>query len=325
MKILVTSTFVTPFIREDLNILRNHWEVEHLLTRGPGAFASIPLGVRRNDIVFTWFASTYAAAAVASARVFHRPSVISIGGVDVAGIPEIGYGIWISPWKSRLVSYALKRADRVIAVDPFLKGEAIRRAGYDGRNIEVLPTGYDPAFWGPEGERSDSVLTVALCDSEERMRVKGVDLLLDTARRLPGTRFTLVGIDEPFVLRLRAQASANIEIKGKVSREELRALYRGARVYCQPSRFEGLPNAVCEAMLCGCIPVCSDVGGMRTPVAGHGLLVPGDDPVALAAAISEAMARPLAASTGGREFIASRFTLDHRERGIVKLIGELAR
>ncbi len=322
MKILVLSTFITPFITEDLTILRRHWEVRHLLVRGVGALPSILSGVRQSDIVFTWFASTYAAAAVGAARAFGRRSVIAVGGGDVAGIPEIGYGIWISPWKSRLVTYALRTADRVIAVDPFLKREAIRRAGYDGANIDVLPTGYDSTFWSPAGEKTDSVLTVAVCESESRVRVKGLDLLLEAARHLAGTRFVVVGVQEPHAGRLRARAPVNVEILGSVSRDDLRAMYRKSRVYCQPSRFEGLPNAVCEAMLCGCVPVCTDVGGMRTPVGGHGFLVPAGEPGVLAAAIAEAMRSP--APTGGREFIASRFTLEGRDLGLRKLIGELA-
>ena len=324
MKILVTSTFVTPFITEDLNIFRKHWEVEHLLARGPGALASIALGVRRNDIVYTWFASTYSAAAVASAHAFGRRSVITVGGADVAGIADIGYGIWISPWKSRLVSYALKSADRVLAVDPYLKEEGARRAGYDGRNIEVLPTGFDPAFWSPGGEKTESVLTVAVCDSRARLGVKGINLLIQAATALPGTRFTIVGIDEPYAGTLRASAPANVEIRGRVSRDDLLALYRKSKVYCQPSRFEGLPNAVCEAMLCGCVPVCTDVGGMRTPVSGHGILVPWGDPAALAAAVMEAMSRPAVSALEGRESIASRFTPEGREEGLVRLIDELA-
>ncbi len=294
------------------------------MVRGAGALPSIALGVRRSDIVYTWFASTYAAAAVASARAFRRRSVIAIGGADVAGMEEIGYGMWISPWKARLVSYALKRADRVLAVDPFLKEEAIRRAGYDGRNIECLPTGYDFNFWSPGGDTTDSVLTVAVCDSEARLSVKGVDLLLDTARCLSGTKFLLVGIREPYAGKLRAQAPANIVIRGTVSREELLALYRRSKVYFQPSRFEGLPNSVCEAMLCGCVPVCTDVGGMRTPVAGNGFLVTRGDPGTLAAAITKAMDGPPGAGLRGRESIASRFTLERREQGLVQLMAGLA-
>jgi glycosyltransferase involved in cell wall biosynthesis len=324
VKILVTSTFVTPFITEDLNIFRKYWEVEHLLARGAGAIASIALGARRSDIVYTRFASAYSAAAVASARAFRRPSVIAIGGADVAGIADIGYGIWISPWKSRLVAYALKSADRVLAVDPYLKAEGARRAGYDGGNIQVLPTGFDSTFWTPGNGKTDSVLTVAACDSQARLGVKGVHLLIEAARALPGTKFTLVGIGEPHAGALRASAPANVDIRGRVSGEDLLALYRRSKVYCQPSRFEGLPNAVCEAMLCGCIPVCTDVGGMRTPVDGHGILVPWGDPAVLAAAVMEAMSRPAESALRGRESIASRFTLKKREEGLVQLIGELA-
>jgi glycosyltransferase involved in cell wall biosynthesis len=325
VKILLTSTFVTPFITEDLNILRKHWDVEHLIVRGPGALPAIAVGVGRSDVVFTWFASTYAAAAVASARALGRRSVISLGGADVAGIPDIGYGIWISPWKSRWVSYALRSADRVIAVDPFLKSEAARRAQYDGRNIEILPTGYDSRFWTPGGEKTGSVLTVAACASDVRLRVKGVDILLQTARLVPETRFTLVGVQEPYAARLRRDAPANLDVRGGLSREDVRALYRSSQVYCQPSRFEGLPNAVCEAMLCGCIPVCTDVGGTRTAVAGHGYLVPERDPGALASAIRKVLDPHSPAPAGGRESITSRFTLERREEGLVNLIGGLAR
>lgn len=295
------------------------------MVRGPGAPASIALGVRRSDIVYTWFASTYAASAVASARALRKPSVIAIGGADVAGIPDIGYGMWVSPWKSRLASYALRKADRVIAVDPFLKGEAVRRAGYDGRNIDVLPTGYDAGFWTPEGEKADEVLTVAACDSEVRLGVKGVGLLIESARLLPATAFTIVGVEEPYAGRLRLGAPSNVEILGRLTRDEVRALYRKSKVYCQPSRFEGLPNAVCEAMLCGCIPVCTDVGGMLTAVDGHGFLVPDGNARALSSAIGEALRGPSGRGADARDYISSHFTLERREMGLVNLIGALAR
>ena len=324
MKLLVTSTFVTPFIADDLAILRKQYSVEHLLVRGVGAIPRILAGVRRNDAVYCWFASTYAAAAVAAARSLGRPSVIAIGGADVAGMEEIGYGIWTSPWKSRLVGYALRSASRVLAVDPFLKGEAASRAAYDGSNITVLPTGFDPEFWSPGGTQCDTVLTVAACDSEPRLNVKGIDLYLATTRLLPAVKFILVGIDSRLQESVQRRAPENVEIRGRVSREELRGLYRASRVYFQPSRVEGLPNAVCEAMLCGCVPVCTDVGGMKTPVAGNGYLVPWGDAPGLASAIVSARGRTTEASLRARDSIASRFTPDRRERGLLEAFSALA-
>jgi glycosyltransferase involved in cell wall biosynthesis len=322
-KILVTSTFVTPFINEDLNILRKYYDLTHICASGPGAVALIARSVRHSDLVLSWFASTYAAVAVASAGIFQKSAVIAVGGADVAGIDEIAYGIWTSPWRARLVTYALRSADKVLVVDPFLRGEAMRRARYEGTNIECLPTGYDPLYWSPEGGKEDLVLSVAVCDSPARLEAKGVPLLLEAALTLPDVPFVLVGIHDRLIDGVRARAPGNVDVRSKLSREELRALYRKARVYCQASRIEGLPNAVCEAMLCGCVPVATDVGGMRSAVDGAGLLVPYGDPVRLAGAIMKAMAMPEASGANAREYIKENFTLSRRERGLLRVISDL--
>ena len=53
---------------------------------------------------------------------------------------------------------------------------------------------------------------------------------------------------------------------GTIERARLLEYYRRAKVYCQPSRREGLPGALCEAMLCGCYPVVTGTGGMPEAV-----------------------------------------------------------
>ena len=40
---------------------------------------------------------------------------------------------------------------------------------------------------------------------------------------------------------------------------------------------EGLPNALCEAMLCECVPVGTDVQGIRTAMGDAGFYVPYGD------------------------------------------------
>ena len=323
MKILVTSTFVTPFIAQDLDLLRKHFEVAHILAHGVSAPLAIAAGVRKADLVFSWFASTYAAAAVFMARRKGIPSMIALGGVDVAAIPALGYGIWISPWKSRLVGYALRNAARVLAVDPYLKEQASLRAEYDGRNIDILPTGYDPEAWSPAGVKEQLVLTAAVCDTEERLKIKGMDLLFDAAVRLPAVPFVVVGIHDRLIAGLRSRAPVNVDVRGRIDRSALLGLYRRAKVYCQPSVIEGLPGAVCEAMLCGCVPVGTDVGGMRNAVNGAGFIVPYGDAATLAEALQNGLASSADASVAARSAIAERFTVRRREEGLVKVIGEL--
>jgi hypothetical protein len=148
VKILFTSTHETSFINEDLALLRRSFKVRHYLTRGILSIPGILIAVFSSDITFTWFASVYSFFVVCLARVFGKRSLIVVGGVDAARCPEINYGIWLSWWKSRLVGSAMRNADRLLVVDPFLERQVIQLARYGGENIECVPTGYDSHHLG---------------------------------------------------------------------------------------------------------------------------------------------------------------------------------
>jgi glycosyltransferase involved in cell wall biosynthesis len=319
--LLFTSTHETPFIVEDLNLLRRHYEVHHLLTRSLLAPVGIARRVWKTDLCFTWFASVYAAAVVFLSGLAGRKCILVIGGADVARVDDAGYGQWRSPWKSMLTGYALRRAWRVLAVDESLKAEAIRRADYAGENIQVVPTGYDPEFWTPgAGPRTRCVLTVAACANTSRLNVKGIPVLFRAAEILPGIDFTVVGIDIGLLRRSGMNVPRNVEILPRVDREALRALYQQSVVYCQPSLFEGLPNSLCESMLCGCIPVATAVGGSARAVGDTGYLVPPRDPEALAQALMLAVEHHATPSAPARARIAEMFTPRNREETLIRLI-----
>jgi glycosyltransferase involved in cell wall biosynthesis len=320
VRVLVTSTFVTSFIQNDVTLLKKHYDVDHLVLGGPWAPTAIAFRGRHADVLFSWFASTYAGAAVGFARSTGKKSIVAVGGADVACLPEIGYGLWLSRWKGLFAGFALRHADRVLAVDVFLRAEAMARARYDGRNIEVLPTGYDTAFWTPGSAKQPIVLTVAACDSVSRLKVKGIDVLFDAARVLPDYHFMVVGLSDSLRDGLRKETPPNVEVRSSVPAAELLPLYQKAKVYCQTSRIEGLPNAVCEAMLCGCITVCTDVGGVRTAVGEEGFLVPSGDATAVAGAIMKAMESKDDRGLAARDSIASRFPLERREEGLIRSI-----
>ena len=78
---------------------------------------------------------------------------------------------------------------------------------------------------------------------------------------------------------------------GRVSDDELAALYRGARCLVYPSLYEGFGIPVLEAMACG-TPVVTSAGGATEEVAGGAaVLVDPRDPASIAAGIEEAAAR----------------------------------
>lgn len=248
-------------------------------------------------------------------------AIIVVGGVDVAKDKELNYGIWLSPWRARLVGYALRHADSVLVVDPTLKREAVERAGYDGNNIAYLPTGYDSTFWKPVSEKEPFVLCVAMVRDEQRLSVKGIDVLIDAARELSDLSFIVIGVEPELALRLLPPL--NMTFYPPMIRRDLLPFYQRARVYCQPSRREGMPNTLCEGMLCGCVPVATDVGGNSNAVGEAGFVVPSGDSQILAGALRQAMDSGEHLPLKARMRIVSLFPDMKREHELVRIVNGL--
>lgn len=329
-RILLTSTARQPFVLDDAATLRKRFTLRVLIGSGPFAALKMFLAALRSDCSVIWFGSVYAWVVTAAAWVARKRSIIIIGGVDAAAIPELGYGIWLTPWKARLVRSALLRADRILAVDESLL-RSLRSLTTDPlKHGRALPTGYDGTFWSPQENPSDTesptrsgLLCVATCDSERRARVKGIDILLEAARLLPDLPFTVIGVDPSFAESFPFDLPDNVRLLPPVPREQLREYYRATALYCQPSRHEGLPNALCEAMLCGAIPIGTDVGGIRNVIGQTGPVVEPEDSEALADGIRRGLTMPESTRTPAREQILRQFSREAREIGLIGAIEEL--
>jgi glycosyltransferase involved in cell wall biosynthesis len=297
--------------------------VEKLIAAGWRALVQIPGGVWRSDITLSWFGSVYAGYTVFLAGLMRKRSVIVVAGVDASKDKEIRYGMWLSPWKSVILRHAFRRADRLLVVDPFLEAEAKRLAGYDGENIRNIPFGFDSTRWTWGEGKEDMVLTVAACHDRWRMKKKGIEKLFDAAGLMPEVRFQIIGIHEHLLSEVREEAPSNVEIIPYVPRDQLLGYYQRAKVYCQPSFTEGLPNTLCEAMLCGCIPVGTRVGGIPTAIGDAGYLVPYHDQAALVEALRRALRAPPTDGANARHRIMTEFTEERRERSLVTTLSEL--
>lgn len=324
-RLFFSSTVYPPFIEEDEAILRRLFTIETVIASGPRALLKIPPAVFRSDITLSWFGSVYAGYTVFFARLFGRKSIVIVAGVDAAADREINYGIWLTPWKSRFVRYAYRHADRVLPVDPFLQRAVIRLAEYDGRNIQTVPFGFDSSRWYPSGDKEQCIITVAACESRLRMKKKGIDKLINAASRLSEVKFQVIGIREPLLSKIRGELPPNLEAVAFVPRNELLSYLQRAKVYCQPSYTEGLPNALCEAMLCGCIPVGTIVGGIPTAIGGTGYLVPYNDQDALVEALSNALDDSPRKGDDARNRIMAEFTVQKRERELGRIVEELSK
>ena len=122
--------------------------------------------------------------------------------------------------------------------------------------------------------------------------IKGLDVLVRATAlvcRTQPVQLAIVG-DGPYREELLAGIAANdladsVRLLGM--REDVPSWLQSADVFVFPSRTEGLPNALLEAMAVGLPVVTTDVPGCRDLIQDGqtGLLVPVDDAAALAAAM----------------------------------------
>ncbi len=176
--------------------------------------------------------------------------------------------------------------------------ERIRRDfGVDRARLHMVGNGLDTGLYRPDPavERSTTEL---LCVGRASDPNKGVRTLLAALARLPAeVRLTLVddaGPGNPVRRWAREAGLADrLTLTGRVATEELVDLYRRAAIVVVPSRYEGFGLPAAEAMACGAPVVCSDAGALAEVVAaGEGVLVPRDDPEALAKALDTLLAQP---------------------------------
>ena len=327
IRILFVRPSKSSFIQEDLKLLRKHFNVRVVdfvlsIRKKPKetikTMFNMLAGVLWADITFSWFADTHAFWAVRLSKIFRKKSVAIVGGYEVAKVPEIGYGALLNPKSARIVKYVLENADRVLTVDNSLKKDAIKNLSMTGKNIQTVPTGYDYEKFKPEGEKENLVLTVSVGDSWERVRLKGLDTFVKSAEFLSDVRFLVIGIQGGALKKLQDIASPNVEFLGPLLQDELIPYYQRAKVYCQLSMREGLPNAVCEAMLCECVPVGTDVQGVRTAIGDAGFYVPYGDEKATAGAIKEALKSDK--GKAARDRIKNAFLIEKREKDLIKIV-----
>ncbi len=200
------------------------------------------------------------------------------------------------PWTRLLARRVLARSSRLLFQDRAIRdpildaargrfGEPFARAV--AARTEVLPNGIQLGE-EPDYEGRDGLVFLGRLTHQ-----KGPEVLIEALRRMPAPPPLRVIGDGDLRPRLEAEARGlPVTFVGRVPEQRVAAEIAGARALVFPSRWEGFPNAVLEAMERGLPVVASDVGAVRTLVRDGetGALVPPDDPAALAGAIERLLA-----------------------------------
>jgi glycosyltransferase involved in cell wall biosynthesis len=230
--------------------------------------------------VFIWFGDYHSLLPVLFAKIFHKKSFVVIGGYDVSTLSEYKYGAFSNPIRAFFTQNTFKYVDicfpvaealrkKLLLINPKTKAETIATSVYPEK------------FNFSDYERPKRIITISGTENLQRLMVKGLDRFRDLAIYLPEFEFVIIGASDT-VKTYFEPVPINLILLPPRRFVRLIQYYQSASFYAQLSRSEGLPNALCEAMLCGCIPVGTNVGDIQITIGDAGMTIEDWNPEVLA-------------------------------------------
>jgi glycosyltransferase involved in cell wall biosynthesis len=242
----------------------------------------------RPDVSLAFFGMPSGMISLGLKFFFRIPYVISLRGGDVPGFRPYDFGFY-----HKLIGPFLRviwgQAWAVVANSDGLRQLAVQ---FDPNiPVRIIPNGVDLGCFAPVQREWEPPVILSV---GRLVRQKGLDLAIRALASLQDInwRYEIAG-DGP--LRPNLELLANqLGIQGRVlflgwqPSDKLPTLYQRANLFLFPSRHEGMPNAVLEAMASG-LPVIATriAGNEELVVSGEtGSLVPAEDVDALRAALA---------------------------------------
>lgn len=247
------------------------------------------------------------------------------------GVPRI-----ISSLRARNVHYSLlqrwlvrttmRSADAVVINSVSVREFAIGEEGASPDRVVVIPNGVCVEDYTKPIDQSLLLGQMKLLKHARLLgtvgrltQQKGFDVLLRALSLIPNQDIQLVifglGEEESKLRELATALGLEAWVWFAGYRRDLPRLLGSLDLYVHPARFEGMPNALLEAMAAGCAIVATSVDGNRELIEDgiHGWLVPAEDPVKLAKAIQEALGDPNEARRRGaaaRQRVMDHYSVD---------------
>lgn len=263
--------------------------------------------------------------AVLQTFLFHGNLVGRIAG-RLAGVPKIVAGIRVadrrSPWYGRIDRWTSWFVDHNVCVSQGVLDFSVNVTGLSPRKLSVIPNGVEasqfaqasPADLKSLGIPAGAAVVLTVGRLEQQ---KGLTFLLQAAATVlkthPECHFLIAG-DGPDRTSLETLANTlgiadSIHLAGP--RSDVPELMKAARVFVLPSLWEGMPNALLEAMAAGLPAIATSVEGSSEIIDPdqNGLLVRPADSTELAEAIERLLDEP---DTSARLAQSAQLTVEKR-------------
>ncbi len=294
--IYFTVSSITTFVKKDIDFLEKTYHL-HIFIFTPSKkwqvpfqfikhFFSILVRVFKTDIYICKFPGYLSFIPCVVAKLTNKPCLLITAGTESAGIPSIHYGNFDKKLLAKFTAFSFRWATHIAPVHKSLMlqdysyhPEIHPQQGvyYFCKNLKTPYTeiyyGFNPEQWalGNKKRKENSVAIIAAGFEDKVVFLrKGLDLIFEVAKHLPEFSFTIIGCNTKV---LHTNTPNNITLMEKVNQTALIEQFQQHEFYAQLSMFEGFPNALCEAMLCGCIPIGSHVSAIPDIIGNTGFVL----------------------------------------------------
>lgn len=345
-KVLYFYTAESPFVEKDIQIFSRQFEVIpfhfNLYQKKQMAiilfrqFFFLLSHILSSKLIVCQFAGLHAWLPIQFARLFSNRSVIVAGGTDCVSFPSIGYGNFSNPRNAKITRFCFNNCSLILPVHESLvlydytyQDKDFPKQGINyfipdlKTPIRVVYNGYDSNYWkrGEVEKQNLSFFTVlGHLNSRFTLQLKGIDLFIEAARHFPEAHFTILG---GAGIQLEEKPK-NLHLISNVWGAELVKVFARQQFYVQLSMSEGFPNALSEAMLCECVPIVSNVGGMPDIVGDCGFILKRKEKEALFELLKTALKDVdlKQKAVCARERISRLYTFENRQKGIENAVKE---
>ena len=319
----------------DLISITQNWERKILLPFNLiRQVVFLVINIRKVDTILISFGGYWSFFPALLGNLLGKKVAIVVHGTDCVSFPEINYGNLRSlimryfikksyQWASIIlpVSNSLVYTENTYYSDKVLKFGYTHHLSNINTPYKVIPNGLIIKDWVRDAnvaKEEGSFMTVL---DKGKLLIKGVDLIIKAATALPHCKFYFAGID---TIEEKTIAS-NIICLGRLTPEELNNWYSKTQFYLQFSNTEGFGVALCEAMLCECIPIVSDVNYLPTIVGDSGFVLKKRNLEMLIDLINIALNSDISyLEYKARKIIVENFSFENRKKLLINTLNKIS-
>lgn len=184
-----------------------------------------------------------------------------------------GSDVLIEPYRNIVYCWlqfiTLKKATHLIAVSNHLKKILISQLKIKRKRISVISCGVDTNLFKPLEEKGKIKEKLNLPKDKKIILFvggvsynKGVDVVVECAKRMKKVLFVLIGKQKTEGGEFLKKIPPNCYVVGEVPHKTMPLWLNVSEIFLLPSRTEGIPVSLLEALACGIPAITSRVGGI---------------------------------------------------------------